>query len=119
MEIDKIYRSFIEHSAAHEVKILSFLNMKEISELGTSKPDKTNEVMGFGDGIEIISNLAAFVFLIAAQKIVEAGFSITKNSILNFIIEHREEIIAMLKRRYRDKADFEKILDKIIFFLKS
>lgn len=119
MHIFEIYKDFINKEVPDESIILSTFNMEEISELGVNKPNKINDAMGFGGGVEIISNIAAFIFLVIAQKIVETGANVAKDSILNILVENREKIIAILKRRYGDRHDIAQIIDKIISFLQK
>lgn len=116
---DKIFRDFIEKNYPDEEEIIKQFNydIKEISNINNLSSSKIDDSLGFGENFSIISGLAAFIFLVASQKVVELGIELSRDKLLKIILENREKIIKISKERY--DTDVEAILSKIISFLQS
>lgn len=116
---NEIFKEFIEKNYPSEQSIAIHFNydIQEISEINSSPSSKVDDSLGFGEDFSLLSNVAAFIFLVASQKLVELGIELSRDKLLKVILDNKDKLIKLAEERY--DADIEEVLSKIINFLQS
>jgi len=115
--IKEVFPTFIQQEYPDEIILLDIHSYNELAQASrNSNTDKLTDAVGFGDLTTMMSDVAAFIFLLLAEKIISDGYEVTKDLMFQYLKEHEQRIRELVDKG-RPISKFDELLAKIYNFL--